>query len=294
MNVGSSIDSRQDVVQPTPMARRLLWHAFSVGSVTFTGPDRHQPFEKPGAHLFWVQSGSGSLETGGMTYCLKPGRSVWIIDMIKPRSYLPSPGVRLKICGIRFGGPGLDAWHDVLGGNHQAEFQLQELHGIRQAKREVQRLVNRQPSGWEWRVHRVLTEIMGQLLFARRLLISPQADLPKPVLRVLDAVSSNPDRDWKARELARVARVSYSSLRQLFRATQQETLHSFLQRHRADRSRQLLADPQLSIKEVAEHLSFSSEFYFSHFFRKNTGMSPSQFRQQLKESGPTPRPTLAA
>ena len=36
------------------------------------------------------------------------------------------------------------------------------------------------------------------------------------------------------------------------------------------------------IKDVAGQLNFSSEFYFSHFFRHHTGMTPTEFRQHLK------------
>ena len=49
-------------VDPSPVARRLLWHLFSIGSRRVTQPDRHERFEKPGAHMFWVQSGAGELE----------------------------------------------------------------------------------------------------------------------------------------------------------------------------------------------------------------------------------------
>ncbi len=36
----------------------------------------------------------------------------------------------------------------------------------------------------------------------------------------------------------------------------------------------------LNVKETAEELVFSSEFYFSRFFRKHTGMPPSEYRKQ--------------
>jgi AraC-like DNA-binding protein len=47
---------------------------------------------------------------------------------------------------------------------------------------------------------------------------------------------------------------------------------------RIDAARRLLSDPQLQIKEIAAEMGFSSEFYFSTYFRRETGMSPSEFR----------------
>ena len=117
---------------------------------------------------------------------------------------------------------------------------------------------------------------------SRNLLVSPNAELPPPVARVLNAISANPLRDWKAKELATVGKVSYSGLRALFHQAGQGTIHEHIQRARLDQSRLLLADKRLSIKDVAGQLSFSSEFYFSHFFRHHTGMTPTEFRQHLK------------
>jgi AraC-like DNA-binding protein len=136
--------------------------------------------------------------------------------------------------------------------------------------------------GWEWQVHVVITDVLGKLLMSRGMLVSPQAELPAPIQRVLNAIAANPNRDWKAKELASVGKVSYSLLRSLFQEAGKGTIHEHIQRARLDQARLLLADARLSVKDVAGQLSFSDEFYFSHFFRRHTGMSPSQYRQHLK------------
>jgi AraC-like DNA-binding protein len=38
----------------------------------------------------------------------------------------------------------------------------------------------------------------------------------------------------------------------------------------------------LTIQLIAERLGFSSEAYFYHFFKKQTGCSPNQYRQKFK------------
>ncbi len=268
--------------EPSPIARRLLWHLFSIGSRRIVEPDHHLSFEKPGAHLFWVQSGEGELvhETG--RFALRSGRSVWLVDMSKPRTYVPAAKRHLTITGFRFGGPGLEFWHEEIRGNENSEFTLDDFGFVKRTQSELLRLVRRRPTGWEWQVHVVITNMLGKLLMARNLLVSPHAELPAPVVRVLNAISANPLRDWKAKELAAVGKVSYSGLRSMFQSSGQGTIHEHIQRARLDQARLLLADARLSVKDVAAQLSFSSEFYFSHFFRHHTGMSPSEFRQHLR------------
>jgi AraC-like DNA-binding protein len=266
-------------VEPSPEARRLLWHVLSIGSVTRDEPERHESFDKPGAFLFWVTAGEGTLEVGSAACALASGPCCWLLDMGKPRIYRPARGQQLTTNGVRFSGPGLDAWLDKVGAASEIAFaQLSEFNAIRRAHKELLALVKRRPSGYEWQVHLLLNRILGTLLRARKLLSAPPKEIPAAVARVTEAVRAHPARNWKAPELAALAGVSYSALRAVFKQSQQETLHEFLQRTRLDKARLLLCDARLSVKDVARELDFSSEFYFSHFFRKATGMSPTQFR----------------
>jgi AraC-like DNA-binding protein len=269
-------------VDPTPVARRLLWHLFSIGSRRVEQPDRHEKFEKPGAHLFWISSGEGELEYKSKRFQLRRGKEVWLVDMAKPRTYLPAAGRHLTITGFRFGGPGLEFWHEAFRDEENAEFPLEDFKLVAHSQSELLRLVRRRPSGWEWQIHAIITNLLGKLLMSRNLLDSPQAELPPPVVRVLNAIAANPLRDWKAKELAMVGKTSYSGLRAAFQKSGQGTIHEHIQRARLDQARLLLADKRLSIKDVAAQLSFSSEFYFSHFFRHHTGMTPTDFRKHLK------------
>lgn len=269
-------------VDPSPVARRLLWHLFSIGQRRVSQTDRHERFEKPGAHLFWVQSGEGELEYKSSRFELKRGKKVWLVDMSKPRTYIPAPGRHLTIAGFRFGGPGLEFWHEEIRDEENAEFTVDDFKFVPRTQNELLRMVRRRPMGWEWQVHMRITEMLGTLLMSRGLLVSPRAEMPAPVVRVLNAISANPLRDWKAKELAIIGKVSYSGLRALFQQAGQGTVHEHIQRARLDQARLLLADKRLSIKDVAGQLNFSSEFYFSHFFRHHTGMTPTDFRQHLK------------
>jgi AraC-like DNA-binding protein len=199
--------------------------------------------------------------------------------MTKVRTYAPAAGQQLVKRGIRFGGPALENWHKELGGSKQAQFDLADATWLHKAFREAWRICQRKRPGWEWRMHLILTEMLGMLQSSRNLFSPTSAELPAAVIRVLNAIESKPFHDWRVKDLARIAGVSYTGLRTLFFAVLQENIHSFVQRRRLEQAQLLLSDPGLSIKQVAEQMNFSSEFYFSHFFKKLKGVSPRAYRE---------------
>lgn len=267
--------------EPSLLARRLLWHVLSVGSVTRDEPEHHDGHDKPGWFLFWVASGEGRLQLEHRAFELAPGPRCWLLDLRQPRAYLPAPGRNLVTASVRFSGLGMDVWREALGPDEEFVFRRpQDWDGVRQAQRRILALVRRRPGGYEWRIHRILVELLGLLLRVRGVLGVAAGPAPEPVKRVIDAVLADPMRDWRAKELGSLAGVSYSALRSLFKASQHESLHEFLQRTRLDQARVLLCDPRLSVKQVAERLHFSSDVYFSHFFRRATGLTPGEFRQK--------------
>jgi AraC-like DNA-binding protein len=266
----------------SPRARRLFWHLWSIGPVVLDEPDRHEGLDKPGAHLFWTQSGNGALEMRDSSYSLKPGARCWLVDMKMPRVYAPMAGKRITNMGFRFGGPELAAWREEMGEGHEFVLEDKDFELVRKTTQKLARLARQRPAGYEWEVHLGITQILGKLLKSRRVFSSTQLDVPKPLERAIKLVESDPCRDWKVPDLAAAAGASRSGLQRMFRIFQQESIHEFLQRKRLDQARQLLCDGRLAIKEVSARLSFSSEFYFSRFFRKRTGMSPRQFRDSNK------------
>lgn len=269
-------------VTPSALARRLFWHPFSLDTNCIERPECHDSFEKPGAHLFWVISGTGTLETQGHCHRLQPGNCVWFLDMMHPRIYKPDSGQKLVKRGLRFGGPGLERWHEELDSSKRAGFLVEDVSPFHYAYRETWQIVKRKATGWEWQVHLILNRVLGLLLSSRNLLSGERIDLPSPVVRVLNALAANPFYDWKVTDLVAVSGVSYSGLRSTFYKAYHQSLHHFLQTSRLDQARLLLSDRRLSIKQIAAQMHFSSEFYFSHFFKKLGGMSPTEFRKQLK------------
>ena len=271
------------LVDPSPRARRLFWHLLSIGSVTLDETDKHEGMDKPGAHLFWVQSGQGRLEVPNVSCDLKPGARCWLVDMKTARTYAPLPGKRLVNMGFRFRGPELEAWREELGEGHEFVLAAEDFAAIRKAAQKLGQLARNRPERFEWEIHVQITQVLGRLLKARHIFNQPHLDVPKPLARAISLVMAEPARDWRVPELADAAGASRSGLQRMFKEFQKQSIHEFLQRTRIDQAQRLLCDERLAVKEVSARLNFSSEFYFSRFFRKRRGMSPRQFRESIRD-----------
>lgn len=56
------------------------------------------------------------------------------------------------------------------------------------------------------------------------------------------------------------------------------SLHDFAAKEKVERAKILLSQSNLSISDISEALGFNSQSYFGSIFRKNTGMTPSEYQ----------------
>lgn len=276
--------AKVQVLNPSRVARRLLWHVLSIGVVSRDEPEEHAGMDKAGLFLFRVKSGSGALEVQNEKHVLKPGATWWLLDLARARRYVPQERSRLVTLGVRFSGPGIDSWREEAFGGRACFALSSPSHALRlrKAAGALLRLASHPSLEAEWRMNEILVSVLGVVLESRDMLNVTQPEARSPTRRVIEAVQSNPVRDWRATELSALAGISYSSLRTHFKASQGETLHDYLQRTRLEQARSRLTNMQTSVKEIALQLNFSSEFYFSRWFRQAAGMSPSRFRTMVR------------
>ena len=89
-----------------------------------------------------------------------------------------------------------------------------------------------------------------------------------------------------AAEVAEAAGVGVSQLNRIARVWTGQSIMESVRRVRVEHARKLLAEPTLSIKEVAAACGFADPYHFSKVFRKIDGLPPSEYRASvLKISG---------
>lgn len=107
--------------------------------------------------------------------------------------------------------------------------------------------------------------------------ITHQRKKLKPVLRFIETNYRDP---LSVEDLARQCGVTPQHLSRMFRSVFGVTPMGYLTTYRISKAKEfLLADPHLTVAEVAEAVGFASLSYFSTVFRRYEKMTPTEFRR---------------
>ncbi len=104
--------------------------------------------------------------------------------------------------------------------------------------------------------------------------------------RVISVMQSNLRSSVTVKDLADEAQMSASHFNRLFKRYTGYSPADYLRSLRVQRARELLADPGLSIKEVAVLAGFGDPFVFSKTFRRVDGLTPSAYREAILAGRP--------
>lgn len=127
-----------------------------------------------------------------------------------------------------------------------------------------------------------LMDVLAELLRTRKPAVSATERTREAKLRrVLAMITAKPHADWSCAQLAQTAGLSMPHFTRLFRQWTGYSPVDYVRRQRIDHARRLLADVDLSIKEVAARCGFDDPYHFSRVFRKVDGLSPTEFRESV-------------
>lgn len=75
----------------------------------------------------------------------------------------------------------------------------------------------------------------------------------------------------------------YTHLSTIFSEAKGITVQEFIIRQKVERVKELLKNEELSLTDISFKLNYSSVAHLSNQFKKNTGVSPSSYRQMIAE-----------
>jgi AraC family transcriptional regulator len=129
----------------------------------------------------------------------------------------------------------------------------------------------------------LLVELARYLKRALQQPAAPHSKLaPWQLRRITDYVESLVDPAPTVTQLAELCNISARHLRRAFRQTSGQAISEYVREVRLLKAKNLLTETNLSLKEIAYRLGFSSPSSFSVAFHKATGETPKIFRLDRK------------
>lgn len=145
------------------------------------------------------------------------------------------------------------------------------------------------------RINRILSEFANQGVFYRELcsgilkellieLHRSQTTNSSRISYLLSYIDTNYADELCNRDLAALVGYHEYHLNRLFLSCTGTTIHNYILRVRLNHARHLILNTDISLNLIAEKVGFNSYSHFSSYFRQHFGMSPSEYRKQLKNS----------
>lgn len=160
------------------------------------------------------------------------------------------------------------------------------LLGQNPAIQELMEQITRELASHKWGyatiVNADLTALMVLLARGiRKRTVRPST--PNYVQQAKSIMDSSWQEDWTPALIAEQLGISASYLMHIFRSECGITIMKYLEERRLEAARKKLSDTQDSINSIASDTGFSNQQHFSYIFKKNTGLTPSQYRKITQE-----------
>lgn len=114
-------------------------------------------------------------------------------------------------------------------------------------------------------------------------LLNKSYTLPSPIIHITEWIRANYYLPLTVKELADEFNYNADYLSTLFKKSTGQSITQFINKVRIDTSKTLLVNFDISIKEIAYSCGFQDEKYYMKTFKKQVGMTPSQYKKAFEK-----------
>jgi two-component system response regulator YesN len=97
-------------------------------------------------------------------------------------------------------------------------------------------------------------------------------------------IDKNFAKELQLDSMAEIFHISPNYFSSLFHLSVGKSFMEYVIDHRIEKAKQLLGQEDARSSEIAEKVGYDNPYYFSRIFKKYTGLTPSEYRDSLKNS----------
>ncbi len=256
---------------------------FAIDKTGNTNYKKHKPFRvtRPRGigSIEYMVSGKGTVTENDRTFQVKAG-DVFILHPGEYHDYSPDPDdpwhkVWVQISG--FGVSDILRMYGLSKVNHIPDFDISEdISKIREVigHNTDTKIIDRHGPIF---MIELLQKLSDELKRRNTL-----EDQPTKISLIREFIENSPNGNITLDQLTEKFGISKNHIIRLFKKEYNITPNEYILSHRIALAQSLLKRTSLTMQEIATQLGFCDTSYFSEFFRKQTGMTPFQFRKKYK------------
>ena len=142
--------------------------------------------------------------------------------------------------------------------------------------KELHRSWSQKMVGYKWKSNILLQQLFFELIQDQIFPKESHSNMLR-IQQAIDYIKKHYNLPLSVQELSSLCGISQGYFTEIFKSVTGKTPVEYIQQIRIDKSKELLLNTPLKIKEIAAKTGFKDEFYFSRIFKKLEGCSPSQF-----------------
>jgi AraC-like DNA-binding protein len=229
-----------------------------------------------GQDVLFCLSGAGVVEMEGRRLDVRAGEVAWIANEA-PHAHVADTRSPWTLLWFRFDGPDPPAVRARLFGDGAPQVFASDRAALVAWFGRLFQALRRRDRNLDFRLNQLVGEFF--LLVDQSLAATSSGDAADPLAPVIAAVRAEIGRSWTGADFARMARLSPSQMRRLFRERLRESPRRWLIRERLIAAQSLMIKDNAPIARVAEACGFCDVYHFGREFKRLVGSPPAAWRR---------------
>ena len=238
-----------------------------------TYPDKSYRIIRPKSKVYsieYVEEGAGIVHIDDETFYPQAGDS-YLLQVGKDHIYYSNTKTPWKKHFINLYGKLVDSLVECYNLSNKSHFiGLDTGEELKQ----IIEIVKTQPQNYTPEIVAVLNKIF----FKMHLHVNVEKELPQIAIDMKNFLNAQCTKKFNIDRLCKHVSLSEAQTIKLFKQFFDTTPYQYVLNKKISLSKNILENTNLSVKDIAEQLCFSSEYAFSNAFKKIVGSSPRRYR----------------